>query len=134
MTAVAVVGTGGTLGARVAKRLQAPPLELRWPDPRARRLVPELADADVVVNLSGPRVRAGLGWADYFREHVGVTAAVVRSMRPGARLVHVSSTAVYGARGERLGPSSFEAPTLFPSPAYACAKLAAEAIARALAV
>ena len=133
MTATAVVGTGGAIGARVAEHLQARPVDFRCQDPRSDRAVPALADADVVVNLGGPRVRPGLGWGDYFREHVGVTAAVVRSMRSGARLVHVSSTAVYGARGEKLGPSSREAPTLFPSPAYACAKLAAEATARALA-
>jgi nucleoside-diphosphate-sugar epimerase len=132
MAAIAVVGTGGSIGARVARHLEARPVDLRCPDPRADRVIPELADADVVVNLGGPRVRRGLGWSDYFREHVGVTAIVVRSMRPGARLVHVSSTAVYGARGESLGRSSYETPTLFPSPGYACAKLAAEATARSL--
>src|SRR5271165_930490 len=132
MTTVAVVGAAGTLGAYIAGRLGATPVELRCPDPRDECVVPELHDADVVVNVGGPRVRNGLGWEDYFREHVGVTSRVARSMRRGTHLVHVSSTAVYGARGRLLGPASREAPTLFPFPAYACAKLAAETTARAL--
>jgi nucleoside-diphosphate-sugar epimerase len=127
-----IVGAAGTLGARLVERLGARGVDLRCSDPREERFVPELGQADVVVNVGGPRVRAGLGWVEYFREHVGVTTTVVRSMRPGARLVHVSSTAVYGARGESLRATSREAPTLFPSPAYACAKLAAETAARAL--
>lgn len=132
MVALAVVGVGGTLGASIAQRLHARGVELRCPDPRNNAVVPDLAEAAVVVNVGGPRVRPGLGWSDYFREHVGTTAAVMRSMRPGARLIHVSSTAVYGARGELLEGMSREAPTLFPSPAYACAKLAAEMTARAI--
>jgi nucleoside-diphosphate-sugar epimerase len=132
MASTAVVGTGGNLGARIAERLQARGVELRCPDPRTKSVLPDLAEATAVVNVGGPRVRPGLGWSDYFREHVGVTAAVLRSMRPGARLIHVSSTAVYGARGDVLGATSSEAPTLFPSAAYACAKLAAESAARAL--
>jgi nucleoside-diphosphate-sugar epimerase len=124
------VGARGTLGGLLVQRLGARGIEIRCPDPGDERGVPELADADVVVNVGGPRVRPGLTWVDYFREHVGVTTTVVRSMRPGARLVHVSSTAVYGARGTLLGPGAREAPTRFPSIAYACAKLAAEAIAR----
>jgi UDP-glucose 4-epimerase len=130
--AIAVVGAAGTLGAILRERLDAVAVELRGTDPADERIIPELADADVVVNVGGPRVRPGLGWRDYFREHVGTTARVARSMRAGARLVHVSSTAVYGARGERLGPASREEPTRFPAPAYACAKLAAESLARAL--
>jgi nucleoside-diphosphate-sugar epimerase len=121
-----VVGKGGTLGALLAARLGAPAIELRQPDPRVSAVVPELAEADVVVNAGGPRVRPGLDWADYFREHVGVTMRIARSLRPGAHLVHLGSTAVYGARGTLLGPEDVPAPTLFPSPAYAAAKLSAE--------
>lgn len=127
---VLIVGKGGTLGAALAERLQADAIELR----AATKFTDDrLANADVVVNASGPRVRPGLQWGDYFREHVGVTSTIARAMRPGAHLVHVSSTAVFGARGTRLSTSDAEAPTLFPSAAYACAKLAAEMAARAIA-
>lgn len=131
-SSLAVAGADGTLGRVLTARLGARGVQVRCPDPRDDRPLPELADADVVVNAAGPRVRPGLGWSDYFREHVGVTTTVVRSMRPGARLVHLSSTAVFGARGETVGPTSREAPTAFPSAAYASAKLAAETAARAL--
>ena len=132
--AVLVVGKGGTLGAALAERLDADALELRMPDPTNDEVVPEIARADVVVNAGGPRVRPGLGFADYFREHVGVAGRVVRSMRAGTHLVFLSSTAVFGARsGPPLSPTTPEAPTLFPSAAYACAKLAAETTTRALA-
>jgi nucleoside-diphosphate-sugar epimerase len=127
-----VVGSRGTLGGLLVERLGAAGVDLRCADARDDRIVPEIAAAATVVNASGPRVRPGLGWADYVREHIGTTMTVLRSMRPGARLVHLSSTAVFGARGCLLSASSREAPTLFPSPAYACAKLAAETTARAL--
>ncbi len=132
---LAVVGADGTLGRLLAARLGARGVNLRCPEARDDHPVAALADADVVVHAGGPRVRPGLGWADYFREHVGVTSTVVRSMRPGARLVHLSSTAVFGARGRDgglLGPATREAPTAFPSAAYASAKLAAEMAARAM--
>lgn len=129
---IVVVGVVGTLGKLLARRLGARGVEIRCADPREDVRNAEIAEANVVINAGGPRVRPELGWGDYFREHVGVTSCVARSMRPGARLVHVSSTAVYGARGQTLGAGSVEAPTLFPSPAYACAKLAAETSARAI--
>jgi len=129
---LAVVGADGTLGRILTARLGARGVNVRCPDPRDDQPVAALSDVDVVVHAGGPRVRPGLGWADYFREHVGVTTTVVRSMRPGAHLVHLSSTAVFGARGEKVGPASREAPTAFPSAAYASAKLAAETAARAL--
>lgn len=133
MSDVIVVGAGGTLGARLARHLGARGVEARCRDPRDTAPLEEVSDARVVVHAGGPRVRPGLDWADYFREHVGLTSRVVRAMRPGSHLVHVSSTAVYGAsRGVRLGPESPEAPVLFPSAHYACAKLAAETAARAL--
>jgi nucleoside-diphosphate-sugar epimerase len=128
-----VVGAGGTLGRLLAERFGARGVETRCADPTDGAPLVEVATASVVVNAGGPRVRTELGWGDYFREHVGVTERVARSMRPGAHLVHVSSTAVYGARGASLDAQSIEAPTAFPSPAYACAKLAAEAMARAVA-
>ena len=131
MQQILVVGKGGTLGAAIARRLDCAAIELRATDPRDRSRVDEVARADVVVNASGPRVRPGLDWADYFREHVGIASRVVRSMRPGAHVVHISSSAVYGARGALLGTDDVEAPTLFPARGYACAKLAAEAEVRA---
>src|SRR5262249_3091891 len=94
---------------------------------------PELGRADVVVNAAGPRVRPGLSWTDYFREHVGLSCCIARAMRPGSHLIHLSSTAVYGARGGRLQAATPEAPLAFPNPSYACAKLAAELAVRTLA-
>jgi nucleoside-diphosphate-sugar epimerase len=132
MQQILVVGKGGTLGAAIARRLGCAAIELRAADPRAGSPVDEVTRADVVINASGPRVRPGLDWADYFREHVGVASRVLRSMRPGAHVIHISSCAVYGARGALLGTDDVEAPTLFPAQAYACAKLAAEAEVRAL--
>jgi nucleoside-diphosphate-sugar epimerase len=128
-----VVGAQGTLGAALMQRLGAQGVEIRCPDPTDDSWVPELEDADVVVNAGGPRVRKGLGWADYFREHVGVASRVVRSMREGAHLIHLSSTSVFGSgRPGVMGPDTQEAPVLFPMPDYACAKLAAETTARSL--
>jgi nucleoside-diphosphate-sugar epimerase len=129
---VVVVGADGTLGRILVSRLGARGVSVRCPDARDETPIAELADASVVVNAGGPRVRPELAWGDYFREHVGVTSRVVRSMKRGAHLVHVSSTAVYGARATMLRPTTIEAPTLFPSAAYACAKLAAESMARSL--
>src|SRR5215472_8580966 len=125
-SSVTVVGSSGTLGARLATRLGARPVDLRGTDPRDTAPVPAIAEARVVVNAGGPRVRPGLDWEDYAREHVGLAARVVRSMRAGSRLVHLGSTAVYGARGCMLDAGAPEAPECFPMPAYACAKMAAE--------
>ncbi len=129
---ILVVGKGGTLGAAIARHLGCTAIELRATDPRDTSPVNEVARADALVNASGPRVRPGLDWADYFQEHVGVASRVMRSARPGAHVIHISSCAVYGARGALLSTDDLEAPTLFPSQAYACAKLAAEAQVRAL--
>lgn len=126
-----IVGKGGSIGAVLAQRLAAEAIEVRVPDASASDTIADVADADVVINAGGPRVRPGLGTDDYFREHVGLATRLARSMKEGAHLVHLSSTAVYGARGTRLALDAIEAPTLFPSSAYACAKLAAEHAARA---
>jgi nucleoside-diphosphate-sugar epimerase len=125
-----VIGKGGTIGAVLERRLGAPAIEVRVPDARDEAPIEEAAGADAVVNAGGPRVRPGLDAADYFREHVGLATKLARSMRPGAHLVHLSSTAVYGARGKALVLEEPPAPTLFPSSAYASAKLAAENAAR----
>jgi hypothetical protein len=65
MSSVAVVGVGGALGRRIADQLGARAVDLRCSNPCDERRVPELADADVVVNAGGPRVRPGLRWGDY---------------------------------------------------------------------
>lgn len=124
-TDVVVVGAGGTLGRELVRGLDAVGLEFRA-DRATAADDAQLAQASVVVNAAGPRVRPGLRWTDYFREHVGIANHVARSMKPHAHLVHISSTAVYGARTERLGPATKPEPERFPSQAYACAKLAAE--------
>jgi nucleoside-diphosphate-sugar epimerase len=125
-----ILGKGGTIGAVLARRLEAPAIEVRVPDPRDEAPIPEAVDADVVVNAGGPRVRPGLGPADYLREHVGLATKLARSMRPGSHLVHLSSTAVYGAWGAPLALEAPPRPERFPSAAYARAKLAAEKAAR----
>lgn len=133
MTArVAFVGADGALGGALAGPLGARPLTLRCPDLTDDRVVPELADADVVINAAGPRYRPELTWSDYLREHVGTATRVARSVRPGAHVIHLSSAAVYGARRGVLDAGSPEQPSSFPAEPYAWAKLAAEHAVRAI--
>lgn len=126
-----VVGSRGTLGARLVTELDADGIDFRAGDALSSRDLERLGQADFVINVGGPRVRSELGALDYFREHVGVAQRVVRTMKRGAHLVHASSTAVFGARGVELASDSEEAPDRFPMPAYAAAKLAAETYVRA---
>jgi len=132
MTGRAVVGADGALGAMLVKALGAKGVTLRHPAESLDARVPEIGELGFVVNVCGPRVRPGLGWEDYLREHVGTATAIARAMRPESHLVHVSSVAVYGARGALVRADSPEAPTLFPNPSYAWAKLAGELAARAI--
>ena len=67
---IVVAGSDGELGRLVRAQLDARGLELRCPQPVQGGALPEVADVDVVINLAGPRVRPGLDWPDYFREHV----------------------------------------------------------------
>ena len=128
-----VVGADGALGKILVAALGATGVRLRHPGETLDAVVPELAAARVVVNVSGPRVWPGLGWADYMREHVGTASAVVRSMPAGSHLVHFGSASVYGARpGIVVGRDTPEQPESFPNPSYAWAKLAGEHAARAL--
>jgi UDP-glucose 4-epimerase len=133
MSVRVVVGADGALGKALVTALGAHGVGLRHPSERLDERLPELTEADVVFNVSGPRVRPGLGWADYLREHVGTSVAVARSMRPGGHLVHFSSAAVYGASPAVIRAETPEAPRLFPNPSYAWAKLAGEHAVRAIA-
>jgi nucleoside-diphosphate-sugar epimerase len=128
----AVVGADGALGALLVAGLGARGIRFRHPSESLDARLPELAEADFVVNASGPRVRPRLGWDDYMREHVGTASAVARAMRPKSHLVHFGSTSVYGARGGVIRADSPEAPMLFPNPSYAWAKLAGEMAVRAI--
>ncbi|MBK6690814.1 MAG: NAD-dependent epimerase/dehydratase family protein [Myxococcales bacterium] len=139
---VVVAGSRGALGERLVRALTARSVgsgadETVGVDFRAdgesEHDRSELASADVVINVGGPRVRPGLTASDYLREHVGVTDTVARVMRRGAHLVHVSSTAVFGARGVALSADSEPMPERFPMPEYAHAKWAAERQATELA-
>jgi nucleoside-diphosphate-sugar epimerase len=94
--------------------------------------VPELADANVVINAAGPRVHAGLKWADYLREHVGTATRVAISARPGSHVVLVSSASVYGAGRGHVTPSTAPQPDSYPVSPYAWAKLASEYATRAV--
>ena len=130
-TRVAWVGADGALGSVLAPALGAHPVTLRCPDLGDQRPVEGLAGFDVVIHAAGPRVHPGLGWGDYLREHVGTTARVVSSMKPGAHLVLVSSAAVYGSGRGEVTDATAPRPDTFPVPAYAWAKLAAEHTAQA---
>ncbi|MDP9148769.1 MAG: NAD-dependent epimerase/dehydratase family protein [Myxococcota bacterium] len=132
MTIRVVVGANGALGGLLARLLGAKAIDLRHPGECLDATVPDLAAADVVINASGPRVRPGLGWSDYLREHVGTAGAVARAMRPGSHLVHISSAAVWGAGRGIVGPDTSESPSSFPNPSYAWAKLSGELAARAV--
>jgi nucleoside-diphosphate-sugar epimerase len=135
-----VVGADGALGGVLVGALGARGVALRHPSESlafeagspSSSPVSELADAAFVVNLCGPRVRPGLGWADYLREHVGTASAVARAVRPGSHLVHFGSAAVYGRRDGVVRPGTPEAPASFPNPSYAWAKLAGELAVRAI--
>lgn len=127
----AVVGADGTLGAFIVQRLKARGVTFRCNNMTGNELL-RLDEDDTVINAAGPRARPGLNWADYFREHIGTSRAIARAMKPGSHLIHLSSTAVFGARGLHLNNDSVESPLLFPMPAYACAKYAAELTVRAL--
>lgn len=132
MTGRFVVGADGALGGVLCAALGASGVKLRHPGNPLDAVVPEIDGADVVVNVSGPRVRPRLGWDDYMREHVGTATAVARAMAPGSHLIHFSSAAVYGAQPGVLGAETPEAPVSFPNPSYAWAKLAGELAARAI--
>jgi nucleoside-diphosphate-sugar epimerase len=126
-----VVGADGTLGALLVERLGVRGATLRCNNMAVDEPL-ALEPASTVINAAGPRARPGLTWDDYFREHIGTCRSIVRSMRPGSHLIHLSSTAVFGARGSHLDCEDPEAPLLFPMPAYASAKYAAELAVRAL--
>jgi nucleoside-diphosphate-sugar epimerase len=139
LTERVVVGKNGALGGLLCKALGARGINLRHPGERLDAVIPEIATADAVINVSGPRVRPGLGWGDYLREHVGTAIAIARAMRPGSHLVHFSSAAVWGSgtgagtgSGRAIGPTTPEAPLSFPNPSYAWAKLCGELAARAI--
>ncbi|MDP9036802.1 MAG: NAD-dependent epimerase/dehydratase family protein [Myxococcota bacterium] len=132
MTTRVVVGANGALGSLLGKFLGAKAIDLRHPGECLDAAVPDIAAADVVINASGPRVRPGLGWNDYLREHVGTAGAVARAMRPGSHLVHISSAAVWGAGRGNIGRGTSESPRSFPNPSYAWAKLSGELAARAV--
>lgn len=130
MKSVAVVGSDGALGKLLTRKLGACGVPLRSPQFTNVGRVSELAPHDVVVHTAGPRVRPGLGWSDYLREHIGTTRRVAWSMRPGAHLIHFSSASVYGAQRDNAGAQTPESPDTFPAEAYAWAKLTAEAVAQ----
>jgi nucleoside-diphosphate-sugar epimerase len=127
---IIVVGADGTLGEMLKNHLTADGISLRCEN-MAKCEPPHLENYATVINAAGPRARPGLNWSDYFREHIGTARAIVHGMHSGSHLIHLSSTAVYGAQAALLGPDSLEAPLLFPMPGYAAAKLASEYAIRA---
>ncbi len=127
-----VVGDG-TLGVVLRKALEADGLSLRHPEGvLGDRLEPALANASLVINAAGPRLRPGLAGGDYLREHVGIATTIARSLPAGAHLVHIGSASVYGSRRGPIGADTSEDPGSFPSPMHAWAKLSGELAARAI--
>lgn len=129
---IAFVGADGALGARLVPALGARGINLRCSALHAPSAPLDLSGAYVTINAAGPRVRPGLGWVDYLREHVGTASIVAGAVRPGAHLVLISSAAVYGSARGAVDATTPPMPDSFPVPAYAWAKLAAEHATRSI--
>lgn len=121
---IVVVGARGTLGQKLTFELGCEGVDFRAGHMGEQRALIE--EADVVINVGGPRVRPGLREKDYLREHVGVAKDALDAMNANAHFIHISSTAVFGKRDGVLRCSDIEQPEQFPMPGYARAKLAAE--------
>jgi len=131
---LAIVGADGFVGGGLSKRLAAEP-SLRTAsivyggateqELRISRAAPLLADADIILNCGGFRVRPGCSYRDYQNSHQGSTAAFVPYIRKDALLIQISSASVLG-KGHGLGNQSAPNPMTFPSPEYALAKLEQE--------
>jgi nucleoside-diphosphate-sugar epimerase len=125
---VCVVGADGTVGGVLAPALGARRVvygPVREGEVHASACGPLLRSADVVVTAHGFRIRPGCSYREYRASHEEATATLVPHLRPGALLVHVSSTSVLGT-GVGLGAASPPRPEAYPSPAYGRAKLEEE--------
>lgn len=121
---VAVVGADGFVGRALSAALRAE--RVVWGrsgegEVPVSRCAEVLSRADVVVTAHGFRVRPGCGYVDYRQSHELATARIFSALRPGARLLHMSSASVLGT-GVGLGNRAVPNPATFPSPAYATAK------------
>src|SRR5215475_1925923 len=123
---IAIVGTDGFVGGRLAEALQAERVAYgicRNGDIPVTQAENLLKQADVIINAGGFRLRPGLTNTDYQRSHLEATSALVPWTRAGALFVHMSSAAVLGKSSEhKLGNDRPPDPESFPSPAYALAK------------
>jgi nucleoside-diphosphate-sugar epimerase len=93
-------------------------------------LVAAAAGCDVIFHAAAA-ISSGGSWPALYRANVEGTAHVLAAAEAaGARLVHVSSTAVYGAARYREGPTDEEAPLprLPPLDVYGRSKQDAEAL------
>lgn len=145
---VLVTGAGGFIGSAALRTLEAAGADVRphagppgAPGPSAwargditdaARMAALAAGVDVVVHLAGPpSVAASFeAPAAFARAHVVGTATLLHAMRPGTRLVYVSSAEVYGCPDRNPVPE--DAPRRPRSP-YAAAKVGAEALVEAFA-
>jgi nucleoside-diphosphate-sugar epimerase len=121
---IAVVGADGFVGSALASALAAERVVWRRPrdgEVHVGRAGELLAAADVVITAHGFRVRPGCGYVEYRQSHELTTARILPLLRPGARLLHMSSASVLGT-GLALGNRAIPRPSSFPSPAYATAK------------
>lgn len=121
---VVVVGADGFVGSALARALGAERVVWRPPgegEVHVSGCAEVLAGADVVITAHGFRVRPGCGYVEYRQSHELATARILRALRPGARLLHLSSASVLGT-GVGLGNRAVPNPGTFPSPAYATAK------------
>jgi nucleoside-diphosphate-sugar epimerase len=127
---IAVVGTDGFVGGRLAEAFHAQAIvygSCKNGDIHVSRARDLLKQADVIINAGGFRLRPGLTYTDYQRSHQEATAALVPWVRKGALFLHMSSAAVLGKSAKhKLGNHTPPDPKSFPSSAYALAKFEAD--------
>jgi nucleoside-diphosphate-sugar epimerase len=125
ITLTAVVGADGFVGNGLASALGAKRIvygPIRDGETHITQAEELLRRADVVINCGGFRVRPGCDYAAYQRSHEGSTSVFAPWIRKDALFLHISSASVLG-EGQGLGNHTPPNPQIFPSPAYAIAKL-----------
>jgi nucleoside-diphosphate-sugar epimerase len=127
---IVIFGADGFVGSILAKALRADRIVFGSADRQSRHVSESdgiLREADVIINAAGFRVRPGLNASEYRRSHLDIARKLASQIAPGATLIHISSASILGKCCDRpLRPEAIPRPDLFPSPAYATAKLEAD--------